>query len=97
VHPAKREVRFRDPNMVREAVVDSVRRTLESERASWQEHFRAPAPSNGGEVAALHRTAIPNAPPPLVPREFSSLETDFALHGQRSVEIRSPVAAATLP
>src|SRR5205085_10074386 len=39
VHPAKREVRFREPNTVREAVIDSVRRTLDSERASWQEHF----------------------------------------------------------
>ncbi|HEY4283360.1 MAG TPA: DNA mismatch repair endonuclease MutL, partial [Chthoniobacterales bacterium] len=51
VHPAKREVRFRDPNSVREAVVDAVRRTLESERATWQDHFRAPQPSNGGTGA----------------------------------------------
>ncbi|MEY2548069.1 MAG: mismatch repair protein MutL [Verrucomicrobiota bacterium] len=43
VHPAKREVRFRDPNAVREAVVAAVRRTLESGRREWQEQFRAPA------------------------------------------------------
>ena len=43
VHPAKREVRFRDPSGVREAVVAAVRRTLESDRESWQEQFRAPA------------------------------------------------------
>ncbi len=43
VHPAKREVRFRDPNGVREAVVASIRRTLSSDRESWQEQFRAPA------------------------------------------------------
>jgi DNA mismatch repair protein MutL len=43
VHPAKREVRFRDPNRVREMVVAAVRRTLENDRASWQEQFRAPA------------------------------------------------------
>jgi len=43
VHPAKREVRFRDPTAVREAVVNSIRRTLEGGRIDWQEKFRAPA------------------------------------------------------
>ena len=42
VHPAKREVRFRNPAAVREVVVAAVRRTLEGDRASWQEQFRAP-------------------------------------------------------
>src|ERR1700724_1276858 len=42
VHPAKREVRFRDPTAVREAVVDSIRRTLEGGRSDWQGKFRAP-------------------------------------------------------
>ena len=51
VHPAKREVRFRDPGGVREAVVAAVRETLESDRADWQEKFRAPA-------------AMPNSNPP---------------------------------
>src|SRR5205085_6879372 len=37
VHPAKREVRFRDPNSVREAVVEAVHRTLESGRRDWQQ------------------------------------------------------------
>ena len=43
VHPAKREVRFRDPNDVREAVVRCIQQTLERARADWQEKFRAPA------------------------------------------------------
>jgi DNA mismatch repair protein MutL len=43
VHPAKREVRFRDPNSVREAVVETVRRTLESGRRDWQQQFQRPA------------------------------------------------------
>ncbi|PYM02571.1 MAG: DNA mismatch repair protein MutL, partial [Verrucomicrobia bacterium] len=43
VHPAKREVRFRDPAGVREAVVEAVQRTLESGRIDWRERFRAPA------------------------------------------------------
>src|SRR5205823_10205000 len=42
VHPAKREVRFRDPNGVREAVVRCIQETLEHARADWQEKFRAP-------------------------------------------------------
>ena len=42
VHPAKREVRFRDPNGVREAVVRCIQQTLEHARAEWQEKFRAP-------------------------------------------------------
>ena len=43
VHPAKREVRFRDPNSVREAMVSCIQQTLEHARANWQKQFRAPA------------------------------------------------------
>jgi DNA mismatch repair protein MutL len=42
VHPAKREVRFRDPSSVREAVVEAVRKTLESGRRDWQQQFQRP-------------------------------------------------------
>ncbi|MEP6698967.1 MAG: DNA mismatch repair endonuclease MutL [Verrucomicrobiota bacterium] len=75
VHPAKREVRFRDPNGVREAVVRCIRQTLESGREGWQEKFRAPAIISSAEPAL-----IPPAPQPAVssradheqPRHFSS-------------------------
>jgi DNA mismatch repair protein MutL len=50
VHPAKREVRFRDPSSVREAVVEAVKKTLESGRRDWQQQFRAPA---GPAVAGI--------------------------------------------
>ena len=43
VHPAKREVRFRDPALVREVIVEVTRRVLESDRASWSSTFAAPA------------------------------------------------------
>src|SRR5262249_55406250 len=42
VHPAKREVRFRDPNGIREAVARSIQETLARGRAHWQEKFRPP-------------------------------------------------------
>ena len=45
VHPAKREVRFRDPNRVREAIARCIQETLARGRADWQEKFRPPAPA----------------------------------------------------
>jgi DNA mismatch repair protein MutL len=52
VHPAKREVRFRDPTGVREAIVQRIQQTLEASRAAWQEKFRAPLslPAVAGKV-----------------------------------------------
>lgn len=55
VHPAKREVRFRDPNGVREAIVRFIQQTLETARADWQEKFRAPV---------RRPTAVPGKPAP---------------------------------
>ena len=53
VHPAKREVRFRDPNGVREAVVRCIQQTLEYARTDWQEKFRAPIqPAQTAPVSA---------------------------------------------
>ena len=53
VHPAKREVRFRDPTGVREAIVQCIQQTLEAGRAEWQEKFHAPVsvPSVVGKAA----------------------------------------------
>ncbi|MCX6968229.1 MAG: DNA mismatch repair endonuclease MutL [Verrucomicrobia bacterium] len=42
VHPAKREVRFREPSAVREALVEAIQRTLEGDRAQWSGAFAAP-------------------------------------------------------
>jgi DNA mismatch repair protein MutL len=42
VHPAKREVRFRDPAIVREVVVECVRRTIQSGREGWSKTFVPP-------------------------------------------------------
>src|SRR5256714_3514799 len=65
VHPAKREVRFRDPNGVREAVVDAIRRTLESGRRDWQEQFRG-RQAPGAGISDPGR-ATPSAPMSIQP------------------------------
>jgi DNA mismatch repair protein MutL len=64
VHPAKREVRFRDPSSVREAVVDAIQNTLESGRSDWQQQFQRP-PMPGVPVPQEHF-----APPPSEQRQF---------------------------
>lgn len=74
VHPAKREVRFRDPNSVREAVVEAVRRSLESGRGEWQQQFQRPVvvggiddprPETAAVVAPIggHRPALQGGGP----------------------------------
>src|SRR5437899_10839407 len=50
VHPAKREVRFRDPTAVREAIARCIHETLEAGRAAWQERFRAPPTMAPGDA-----------------------------------------------
>ena len=90
VHPAKREVRFRNAAWVREAVIEAVRRTLESDRASWSRAFRAePAPLEPAAPAAhpefiiaapsLPFAPLPPATAPLIPeREQTSLRKDWS-------------------
>src|SRR6478672_1502098 len=94
VHPAKREVRFRDPNGVREAVVGAVRRTLESGRREWQEQFRAP-----GAAPIPPRSTIPAA---TIEPQSSMTETtplpSFEVRPNESLVSRwEPQTAATTP
>jgi DNA mismatch repair protein MutL len=93
VHPAKREVRFRDPASVREAVVQCIRQTLESDRSSWQEQFRAPA------APAVAGVADPGRPAPEpAHRDLPNLAPDFTLRGQRAVEFTpSPPVIPSAP
>jgi DNA mismatch repair protein MutL len=76
VHPAKREVRFRDPAAAREAIVHSIQETLERGRAEWQEKFRAPlvAPTTVPEKAAPDLKLRPDvAAPQEIHRELPHL------------------------
>jgi DNA mismatch repair protein MutL len=66
VHPAKREVRFRDPGAVREAVVASIQKTLESGRRDWQQQFQKPAASPAHAFPLPPIVPLPAPPPQLV-------------------------------
>ena len=65
VHPAKREVRFRDPTAVREAIVSCIQNILEGGRAAWQEKFRAPlgspsvSPQAGADLRLRQEVSAP--------------------------------------
>lgn len=73
VHPAKREVRFRNNAYVREGLVEAVRRTLESDRGSWSQTFRAtlaPPPVTAPDP-------IPETLPLIPEREQTALRRDW--------------------
>ena len=100
VHPAKREVRFRDPAGVREAVVRAIQTTLESDRADWQEKFRAPitmpAPiaSAGGTTSVSSQISKPAEPAPLLK---SAPSDSFEIMGRdraRPSNFEAPAARA---
>jgi DNA mismatch repair protein MutL len=89
VHPAKREVRFRDGQLVREAVAEAVRRTLESDRGTWSQTFHA-APA-GAELRPRAEAVAPQAPTLIPEREQFALRKDWAaLPIQRGQERQTP-------
>ena len=63
VHPAKREVRFRDPNSVREVIVQTIRRTLESGRHEWQQQFQRPVVAGIGDPGQFRAPATVSPEP----------------------------------
>ncbi len=73
VHPAKREVRFRDPMLVREVLVDIIRRTLETDRATWTRTFAAPSAAPAATPAAETPLLIPMAEQTALRRDWAEL------------------------
>jgi DNA mismatch repair protein MutL len=85
VHPAKREVRFRDPAGVREAVVETIRETLESGRRDWQQQFQKPSI---GPIAS-HQEDTFAAAPTFQPAALSP-SSEPAFHSVSSSEGEGP-------
>jgi DNA mismatch repair protein MutL len=76
VHPAKREVRFREPDNVRDSVAEAIRKTLESDRGRWSRTFQKP--SADASIGAIG-TVSPVADPPLIPAtEQYALRKDWS-------------------
>ena len=75
VHPAKREVRFRDPSSVKEAIVETIRKTIEkSGREDRGRRHSAPAPPPFVFQRALyHRRPFAETLPLIEPREQVTL------------------------
>ena len=110
VHPAKREVRFRDPSLVREVIVEVTRRVLESDRASWSHTFAAPARPQPvqdhtlplippTEQFALRRDWSSFAPPATVPAEKTDAPIFPATTRDETQppQIASPITTETQP
>ena len=81
VHPAKREVRFREPASVRESLARAVRQALESDRANWSSAFSAAdtRPLEGHAFVNPGRAEAHPSGTPLIPeREQLALRKDWA-------------------
>jgi len=80
VHPAKREVRFRDPGEVREVLIERIRHAIEGGRAEWSGVFRGTAKREPEQDAREKSESVPEpADPPLIPiQEQVTLRTDWS-------------------
>ena len=88
VHPAKREVRFRDPNGVREAIVRAIQKTLAAGRADWQEKFTAPIGGTTSVLSTVDRSVASQFEPKggSPPCDLPQFEAEFGLRGERTIE-----------
>jgi DNA mismatch repair protein MutL len=103
VHPAKREVRFRNPAEIRQAVISAVRAALESDRARWSAEFRPAAPvrSEPAEIPPA-QTPLPLPEPvrptlALPPPQAASPGMQGASPGARGADLARIAPAEGLP
>ena len=102
VHPSKREVRFRDSTSIREALVEAVQHTLESDRAGWSQAFRPnsptpPLPPAGAPMAPPAETAalIPQREQVALRRDWSSFSAPSVGRAQTSIPAAAPFPSSS--
>ncbi|MBV8532180.1 MAG: DNA mismatch repair endonuclease MutL [Verrucomicrobia bacterium] len=78
VHPAKREVRFREPDAIRNAVAETIRRTLETDRRRWSQAFRKPMLTTKAPEPVPRAPLFDSTPPLIPPSEQFALRRDWA-------------------
>jgi DNA mismatch repair protein MutL len=79
VHPAKREVRFRHSAEIRDALVEATRRTLDTDRGSWNATFHPPPAPGGGVSGSSFLVSGPTAAPIPETPVLIPAEKQFAL------------------
>src|ERR1700736_1225041 len=91
VHPAKREVRFREPDAVRNSVANVIRKTLETDRQRWSQAFQKPV-QPGGHLEPARRIPILDTTLALIPpKEQFSLRRDWSEFNQGEQPSDPPV------
>jgi DNA mismatch repair protein MutL len=75
VHPTKREVRFREPDTVRNSVAETIRKTLETDRRRWTHSFQKPVQT---PKTSVRPQVIDPVPPLIPPIEQFALRRDWA-------------------
>lgn len=108
VHPAKTEVRFRDPALVRGMIVSGLRRALDAAghrvahsapadiMALWQQEYRSPRPAGegvGGGAGVSPSDSFVAAPHPTL----SPTGRGLSLHDQRPTFFAAPPGARSVP
>ena len=93
VHPAKREVRFREPDLVRSSVAETIHKTLEADRQRWTQSFQKPIES---AKAPIRVATIDSTPALIPPAEQFALRKDWAEFASLPVEA-APLTVDHLP
>ena len=97
VHPAKREVRFREPATLRAVVAEAIRRGLESDRGDWARSFHStPAAAPAPAPVPSELVLIPEREQVALRRDWTALpvqptaETTLGTHGADATPAAAP-------